>query len=176
MQKTEVKLTAIDKVALFETDKSQRLQFAEAIIGAMEERVINPLQVHMQIKCMEDVINSLTNTTEKTNKNFALAVKYKELLMAEAEKESGKSFEYLNAKFEKKEVGTKYDYSQCGDLEYADLITQKQALDAKVKERENYLKNIPYEGVQVLNEVTGETYKVFPPSKSSTTSIAVSLK
>jgi hypothetical protein len=40
-------------------------------------------------------------------------------------------------------------------------------LTAKVKEREAFLKGLPYEGMTVVDEVTGEVSKVYPPAKKS---------
>ena len=40
-------------------------------------------------------------------------------------------------------------------------------LTAKVKEREAFLKGLPYEGMTVVDEVSGEVTKVYPPAKKS---------
>jgi hypothetical protein len=41
---------------------------------------------------------------------------------------------------------------------------------------EDFLKKVPHTGLDIINEFTGEVNKVYPPAKSSTTSVAVSLK
>jgi hypothetical protein len=44
------------------------------------------------------------------------------------------------------------------------------------KDMEEFLKKVPHQGLDIINGVTGEVTKVYPPAKSSTTSVAVSLK
>lgn len=70
------------------------------------------------------------------------------------------------------EVGVKYDYTACEDPEWNDLIAQKAELDAKIKARETFLRGIPREAT-ILNEDTGEIKKIFPPAKTSSTSVKV---
>ena len=122
---------------------------------------------------MEDIINSLTCTDPKKNKNYEIAMQYKKMLLDEAEK-NGKKFTLHNAEFSLKEVGTKYNYEQCNDEVILNLHSQQKALDASVKDREKYLINIPLEGVEI--RVDDELIRIFPPAKSSTTSVSVTLK
>ena len=56
------------------------------------------------------------------------------------------------------------------------LYTQQSELDGKVKDRESMLKTVPQKGMIVTDEETGETFTVYPPSKSSTTNVSVTLK
>ena len=77
-------------------------------------------------------------------------------------------------KIELAEVGVKYDYSQCNDYEYSCLLEQKLFLDEKLKERENFLKMLPKSGTSIITEL-GEVIMVYPPSKSSTSSIKTTI-
>lgn len=170
-----LELSAPTILQLFETTKEQRASFVNDVIEKLNDGVIDPLKVHLQIKSLEDIINQLTNTTEKTNKNFKAAVAYKSMLLdAYSNFGAGKEFEFANAKFSQKEVGTKYDYSQCNDVVIADLLAKKAELDAKIKERESFLKTIPTAGLETRLE--DELVTIYPPSKTSTTSVAVTLK
>jgi hypothetical protein len=164
-------LTAPSILSLFETNRDQRTSFVKDIITRLQNGEVDPLEIHLQIKSMEDVINQLTNTDEKKNKNFALAKEYKEMLI-EAASKHGKSFELHNAKFEQKEVGTKYDYSVCEDESYNELSKQMEDLKAKIKEREKFLQNVPEGGI--ADPTNGNM--VYRAAKSSTTSIALTLK
>lgn len=159
---------------LFETTKQERTEFVNDIIDALNNGAIDPLQVHLQIKSMENIIDQLTNTDEKKNKNFTAAIRYRQLLLEASEKYGGKSFEFHNAKFETKETGTKYDYSNCGDTEYLELIAEKAALDAEIKAKEKFLQTVPTSGMDI--RIGDELVTVYPPSKKSTTSISVTLK
>jgi formiminotetrahydrofolate cyclodeaminase len=172
----EIVLTAPEKLALFQTTKDERRAFVESLINALNEGELKPLDIHLQIKSMEDIISQLTDRNEKTNKNFTTAIRYNQLLLEAAEQYHQKSFEYQNAKIELKEVGTKYDYSQCNDAEYSELVAQQKEITEKVKAKERFLQTVPVKGIVITNDETGETYTVYPPSKKSTTSVAISLK
>jgi hypothetical protein len=86
----------------------------------------------------------------------------------------GKSFEHYNAKFEIKEMGVKYDYSVCQDPVYNSLKNKLSILEDEIKAREKYLKAILPSGVETLLE--DEIVTLYPPSKTSTTTISVNLK
>lgn len=146
---------------LFETTKEQRLQFVDALVGNLIVGNANPLKVHLQVKCLEDLIKQITS-----NPN------YRELLLEESMK-FGKSFEFQNAKFEIKEAGVKYDYSKTNDPIILKLLQEQEELEAKIKERQTFLKAIK-NSLEVLIE--DEVVTLYPPSKSSTTSITVNFK
>lgn len=152
-------------VALFETTKTERQSFVTVIVDALTEGNADPLKVHLQVKCMEDVIKLLNSNTV-----------YKSQVLEAAEKQGQKTFEFHSAKFEIKEVGVKYDYSKCEDEEMNSLLEMQETVSKQIKEREAFLKTVPAKGLQIVIEGTGEVATVYPPSKSSTTSVAVTLK
>ena len=149
-------------LSLFETTKAERQDFAQSVIKSIKDGLSNPLKVHYQVKCMEDVIKNITGDAE-----------YKSMTLDEAAK-YGKSFEHFNARFEVKEMGVKYDYSVCNDPVYNKLKAQLTVLEDEIKAREKYLKAIPTSGIETLFE--DEVVTLYPPAKSSTTSITVNLK
>lgn len=155
-------ITTQTDLSLFETSKSERQTFAQSVINSAKEGLINPLKLHLQVKCLEDLIKQITQSPE-----------YKDLTLEEAYK-YGKSFEQYNAKFEIKEMGVKYDYSQCGDPIITDLLQQQSDLETKIKERQSLLKAIPITGQEIL--IGDEVVTVYPPIKTSTTSISINLK
>ena len=162
-------------LSLFQTSKSQRLSFVNQVMEGIENGTADPLKVHLQIRGMEDIINSLTCTDPKKNKNYEIAMRYKKLLLDEAEK-NGKKFTLHNAEFSLKEVGTKYDYSVCEDPEWNELNEAFIKISEAKKAREATLQTFSDKGLEVLNKETGEIIIAHPPSKSSTTSVTVSLK
>jgi hypothetical protein len=159
-----MELSTTSILALFETSKEQRMDFALRVVDALENGTADPLKIHLQIKCMEDIIKLLNSNTV-----------YKKAVLVSAEIQ-GKSFQFQNSKFEIKEVGVKYDYSQCGDPVYAMLEQRALSATNALKEREAFLKTVPGKGITLTEEETGEVCTVYPPSKSSTTSVAVTLK
>jgi hypothetical protein len=76
-------------------------------------------------------------------------------------------------KVELAEVGTKYDYSNCDDYIYKKLLGELELLQFKIKERETWLKSLPASGMDIL--IGDEICKVYPPSKSSTSSIKTTI-
>ena len=160
-----MELLTTSALSLFETTKEARAAFVNEIIDQVHEGQADPIKVHLQLKCAEDIIKQITG-----NETFR-----KDLIDA-CDNQGGKSFTFQNAKFEKKEVGVKYDYSQCNDAKLAELEAEMAQLSEAVKARQELLKTAPQSGLIVTDPESGETYTVYPPAKSSTTSIAVTLK
>lgn len=156
-----MKIATVTDLSLFETIKAERQDFAQSVVNGLKEGHSDPLKVHLQVKCMEDLIKQITSHPD-----------YKELTLEEAAK-YGKSFEHYNAKFEVKEMGVKYDFTQCGDPIYNKLAEQLAELEKQVKDRQAFLKTVQ-PGTQLLIE--DEVVTLYPPIKTSTTSITVNLK
>lgn len=100
----------------------------------------------------------------------------KDAIRVEIEK-FGKSHTTANgSKLELAEAGVSYDYSQCNDPEYARLESESAEIGLMLKERQKMLQAVPLSGMDILNEETGEVYKIYPPSRTSTSSYKVTLK
>ena len=149
-------------LSIFETTKAERQKFAQSVIKSIKDGLSDPLKIHYQVKCMEEVIKNITSDPDYKSMTLDQAAKY------------GKNFEHFNARFEVKEMGVKYDYSVCNDPVYNKLKAQLTVLEDDIKAREKYLKAIPTSGVETLFE--DEVVTLYPPAKSSTTSITVNLK
>ncbi len=78
-------------------------------------------------------------------------------------------------KIELAEVGTKYDYVFCEDDIYNELVIKRDALDEEIKERQQFLKTLPSEGIDIINE-DGVVSRIYPPSKSSTSSVKCTIQ
>jgi hypothetical protein len=155
-------LATIGTLRLFELTKSERGEFVTQLIERMDNGLADPLETHLQIKNMEDIIKQTTGNET-----------YKKYVLDAAEKE-GRSFMHHNAKFEIKEVGTKYDFTNCNDPEYAEMCEMMESLKERMKAKETFLKTISGKGLEIL--VGDELVTVYPPVKTSTTSVAVTLK
>jgi hypothetical protein len=154
-------LSAGSILSLFDTTKQQRAAFAQQVITDIAEGNKNPLDVHLQIKSMQDLADEIIGNQE-----------YKSALLDESAKH-GKSFTYHNAKIDQREVGVKYDYSQCDDPILLDIQARAELVNKELKERQEFLKKVPAAGIEIRHE--DELVTVFPPSKSSTTSVVVKL-
>jgi hypothetical protein len=155
-------LTTINILSLFETTKEQRKSFVDDLITKLDNGEVDPLKVHLQLKAMEEIVKICT-----ADEN------YKATLISAAS-HHGKKFMMFNAEFMTKEVGVKYDYSRCGDDELTILLVQSDELNAKIKQRQDFLKTVPITGIDIRQG--DELVTVYPPSKSSTTSVTVTLK
>lgn len=169
MQTQELTTTSI--LSLFDTTKDERRSFVIDLLSRIEDGNVNPLDIHVQIKCIEDIIEQLTNRKDYPESSK----RYYENLLSEVKKH-GKKFEYHQAKVEEKEVGTKYDWEKCEDPVIESLMSQEKALKEKIKARQEFLKTVPEKGLTFIDETSGEVTTIYRPAKSSTTSIAVSLK
>lgn len=112
---------------------------------------------------------------EEIIKKIAADDGYKAAVLTEAEKH-GKSFDYQSAKFTVRETAVSYDYQNCNDSVLFEMMEQAERLAESIKLRQDFLKTIPEGGLTVVDEETGETYKVYSPIKRSTTSVAVTLR
>lgn len=97
----------------------------------------------------------------------------KDYVIAELEKQDNSEALILGTNMKIVETGVKYDYSASKSW-----IEQKAKVDEeakKLKEIEGIAKSLKSK-MTVVDEITGETYEYFPPSKSSSTSIRVTIQ
>lgn len=137
----------------------------------LESGSVDPLQVHYQFKCIEKIIEEMTSTKDGNE----IAKRYKQLVLDAAEKYGQKEFTFSNSKIKIGEVGSKYDYSKCGDTELAEWNQQAAELKVKIDARQKMLQTVPEKGMTIVTEA-GEGITVYRPAKSSTTAVIVTLK
>jgi len=77
------------------------------------------------------------------------------------------------AKIELAETGVKYDYSQCGDYQLQMYEQQLESLENSIDMRKQFLKTLPPSGIEIVDG--DEVNRVYPPSKSSTSSYKITL-
>lgn len=95
-----------------------------------------------------------------------------ETTISECEKNGHEGALYNGARMIVAEAGVRYDFSSCNDPKWNDLAAQKATIEAQLKERETFLRAIP--GSQtIVNEETGEVATVYPPTKTSSTTVKV---
>lgn len=76
-------------------------------------------------------------------------------------------------KIELAEVSVRYDYSKCGDPVLTKLTETLEEIETEIKERQAMLRMVSASGMEIV--VDDELVRVFPPSKSSTSSIKTTL-
>ena len=143
--------------------KEEQAVLSSAMINSVLDGEIDPIKAVVQAKSL---VETLTLFLKDKGVN--------DLVLREVEK-YGKQTSKDGATIAIKEVGSKWDYSECGDPIYNRLSSQKAEIEEKLKEREALLKATREPRTEV-DEETGEVYTVNPPSKSSTTSYSITFK
>ena len=91
------------------------------------------------------------------------------------EKPLGKDFRKFDTEISESMQGVKYDFSECGDKEYDELVIQKNELDAKIKAKQEFLKTI-VKPIELVDTDSGETYTVKAPIKTGSLGFVVKIK
>lgn len=153
-------MEAISVINALPSNKEEVSDFFERVKSNVLANGDNPFKFAVQLKALEVLIDRLRKDNE-----------IQDWIIEEANKE-GKGFEFLGNKIEVKEAGVKYDYSVCGDDEWNRLASELVAIGEEKKEREKFLKVLPIGGV--ADPETGNM--IYPPMKTSSTSLFVTLK
>ncbi len=143
-------------------DAQQRASFTSQVIEGLDSGYSDPIKILSAIKSMQSILDDI--------EKFA-----KPLVLDELDKNGGK-LELYGLSLQKKEAGVKYDFSSTNDQVYMTLSVEMEQLKNKMKERETFLKTLPADGQSILDEETGEAYKIHRPIKTSTTTYVASLK
>ncbi len=113
---------------------------------------------------------------EKVKEEAAADPEWRDMIRAEVAKYGKDAWVTpRGVKFEAAEVGTKYDFSKCNDPELLELEEIARKANDALKERKEFLKTIPAAGIVVVADETGAVDRIYPPSKSSTSSYKISL-
>lgn len=134
-------LTATGILSLLSTTKGERGTFIAEVVSKMLNGYASPLEVHVQVKCMEEIVKGI-----KENPNY-------KAMVLEAALQHGKGFEFHNAKVDVRSVASRYDYTN--DVEWCQL-------KAALKHREDYLKALPPGGIERVT-ADGEVVLELPP-------------
>lgn len=123
-------------------------------INDILEGNVNPLEAMTVVAALENFVKAVRGN-----------VLVKDAVREELEKYGTKSVDFKGAKFTMKEVGTRYDFSSCGDPKWSDLKFRIDELTADLKEREKLLKALPDGGMMEVDQKTGEVYHIEKPEK-----------
>lgn len=148
----------MNELAKFEKPVSY---YVEQVVKSIQDGEQNPLDVHLSRVKMEKILKGINDNPD-----------IQDAVMKEFEKYGERTVEYKGALLQQQESGVKYDFSGCGDPVMDEYIRQLDDLKLKMKEREKFLKNIPVSGI--VDPETGSF--IYPPSKSSKTTIKTTLK
>ena len=121
----------------------------------------SPLKTAVHLKALEELIKKLR--TDEQIQDYTLE---------EALKEGAKTFKMYGAEIQIKEMGTKYDYSDCNDSLLDSLYCKMNELKTEIKDRENMLKSISEKNPVISPE--GEILN--RPTKRSKTGVSITFK
>lgn len=151
----------LSNIELQETEHDSRVvinTISSNIINAISSGEMSGLQFKMKQKMWESIFEACKIAVDKAARD-------------EAETYGEKTFKKFGGEVSLIEAGTKYDYSQCNDEEYLDLLVELEAVKLKVKDRETFLKSI--KGSMNIVTKHGEAVTVFPPIKTSTSTLKI---
>lgn len=154
-------MSVMSVIELNPTTKQQANDFASKLILEVNEGNVNPLDLHIKLTAMQTAIETVKKAIS-------------EQTLTEAQRYGQKTFEHQSAEVTIKELGTKYDYSNCNDAELEELNKKIASLEEAKKKRETFLKALTSPMDIVVNEA--EVVKIYPPVKRSTTGVAITLK
>jgi hypothetical protein len=136
----------------------------ESFIRSAKEEILsgqyNPIKVEIQLKIMEELIAGLRKDAEIRNQ-----------LLTELDKYTEKTIAIYGSEITKSNRTT-FDYSTCNDTKLQDLMATVDHYNAKVKQRQEMLKNI--EQMTAVDPDTGEYLQ--PPTKKTTEIVSIKIK
>lgn len=138
---------------------------SRTLIQPIIDGEIDPLRAVAKIRFLSDMLAA----TLKDDR-------VKDVILNEIDKNGGKEVTAFGVKFSQKEMGVSYDYTVCQDPEYNRLATEMETLKAKIKEREKYLMGIPAEGIPMVDQETGDCYKIIRPLRRASLGYSVTFK
>lgn len=151
--------------SMIPANKSEQNAMAAECVKNILEGNVDTLQAVVQAKS----INEVTSLFLKDDR-------VREMVINECGKyDKNERATFRGAEVTVKESGVKYNFTECNDVIYSQLVEDLLSLTSKVKEREKFLKAVT-KPLTAIDEETGEVYTILPPSKSSTTTFAVSFK
>jgi hypothetical protein len=139
--------------------KTEIRKISTLLRGAVASGEVNPLVTAKKLAVIEKIIEEVKGD-----------MLVRDAILAEAEK-YGKSFDFQNAKFQIRESGVRFDYSNCQDAEHEEISEQINALTTRLKAREGLLKAVT--GDSELYGKDGR--RLEPPLKKSTTGVTITI-
>lgn len=116
------------------------------------EGYINPMEAYAVLTAYEKAIAQIKDNPQ-----------VRDICLRELSKYGKNGVTIGEFTFTEAEAGVKYDYSQCGCSEYAELQEARAGIDNRLKEIEKALKVMPVSGM--ADPETGEMW--YPPVKTS---------
>lgn len=149
-------------LTLFDSDKKGLDYFIDYIANTIESGNDDPLKVRAYADKMIYIANGIKERT-------------KEQAKTEAAKYGEQPFNYAGCEMHLTPTYTKYLYDKCNDPEWEEAEQKERSAGNDRKGREGFLQKVkkPFE---LLDSRTGEVITIYPPIKTQTTGVKVSIK
>lgn len=147
------------------TTKSEQESLASYFVKNVLNGEISAIEAVVQMKSISDAISLFLKNNEVRESAIRELDRYGK----------GETHSYKGATIQIKETSVKYDFEGCNDPVWNKLNNAKKDINEKIKNRESYLKLINGSKTEI-DEETGEIYTIYPPSRSSSTSYAITFK
>lgn len=148
----------------FPTSKTEQKEMVDIMVEALKTGNENPLRIEAAMANIEAVVKEYRGNKE-----------VKEILLDEVRKYPKSIAEIYNATFQEKEVGVKYDFSECGHVRYNELVEQINALTEQKKQLEAEIR--AHKDMFIYTDLeTGESYEVNPPKRTASCQVVVTIK
>lgn len=154
--------SAMGVIRQLSVSKSGIDTFSKQLVSSVKNGEVNALELKAFLKTMEKIIEVVDKETREDQVN-------------EAMRYSERKFNAYGCEIEQCEVGTKYDYSVCGDPIYRFRLLALEDAKTKLDERTAFLKALK-EPLTLVDEDSGEVATVRPPLKRSTAGLKFSIK
>lgn len=149
----------------FPTSKTEQKEMVAQMVEALKSGNEDPLRIEAGMANIESVV-----------KEYRANKEVKEILIDEVSKYPKGVAEIHNATFQIKDVGVKYDFSNCGHLAYNELCAKIAELTEQKKELEGIMKAHGDKSWILTDAETGESYEVNPPFRTASQQVVVTIK
>jgi P2-related tail formation protein len=147
----------INLKSILDSDKHQLDTLIDVIVNEAEGY---ELEAYITTKKLEYVVKSLIEVLQP-------------MAISEAEKQKGNTL--YGAEVNVKDTGVRYNFFDCGYTPYNELVSDKKQIETELKGMETLLKSINKK-TTIVDEVSGEILEVKPPTRTSGTSIFLTIK
>lgn len=158
---SDLPTTAIGALRILPASKSEVGRFAAQVINSVKAGEVNPHEVLVLLRALQNVSETVLEGI-------------KENINTEADRYSERRFEAFGVTIEKAELATRYKYELSNDREWERRKAGVDAAMSLLKEREAFLRGLK-EPMTVVEEDSGEVYRITPPPKFSTSGLKVFL-
>ena len=140
--------------------KATQSIIAENLAVRVINGFVDPMQAFIQVKAISEICSQFLKNEEILNRTMGVVAR------------CGNDIPIFNGAKVALTTTTRYDYESSRDPEYISLLRQKEALEAKLKAREMFLKAVD-DSVDFIDKSTGEVRTIFAPAKKQSQTLRV---